>query len=245
MNRVNSAAQAGGRKEKPKPALGTLGRLAVFIWTLVIVIFTPADSFVLAAIIALAVNAYLYLGAFRRLLRWRWLFLAILIILPNLLLVGDVDYQLLGVPVSLVGLRIGLQMVLRMIIVLVSVDGFSSTVDISEVAGLFEKFGLPGLGFSVGVAVNLLPSLRHSSFCAWHAMRLRGGFRRQRLRSLRFLIVTIVANALRHAEGIALAAEVRAFSPEHSRSLPMKKGECDWFVTAGLLVVLLGLLIFF
>jgi energy-coupling factor transport system permease protein len=203
---------------------------------------TPADRFVLAAILALAVNGILYPRAFKRLLRWRWLLFAILLILPNLLWVGEMDAELLGVPISLYGLRIGLQMALRMIIVLIAVDGFSSTVDISEVAGLFERVGLPGLGFSIGVAVNLLPSLRHSSFCAWHAMRMRGGFRRQRLRSLRFLVVTIVANALRRAEGIALAAEARAFSPERSRPLPMKNGRYDWPIAAGLLGVWLGLL---
>lgn len=236
-------ARVRDRQQKSQVTFGTLSRLAIFAWTLVMIIATPADRFLPAAVLTLAVNAALYPGAFGRLLRWRWLLFAILLILPNLLWVGEADSRLLGVPISLFGLRIGLQMVLRMIIVLIAVDGFSSTVDIAEVAGLFERIGLPGLGFSIGVAVNLLPSLRHSSYCTWHAMRMRGGFRRRRLRSLRFLLVTIVTNALRRAEDIALAAEARAFSPERSRPLPMKNGAYDWLITAGLLVVWLGFLV--
>lgn len=243
MTGVEHQAQTGDMKGGSPVALGTLGRLAIFVWTLAMIMLMPADAFVVASLLALVLNAAYYPRAFKRILRLRWLLLAILIVLPNLLWFGEADSELLGLPVSQPGLRIGLEMVLRMLIILVAVDGFSSAVDISEVAGLFERIGLPGLGFSVGVAVNLLPSLRRSSFCTWHAMRLRGGFRSQRWRSLRFLLISIVANALRRAEEIALAAEVRAFSPGRSRPLPIKFGRYDGSITVGLLLVWLGLML--
>jgi energy-coupling factor transporter transmembrane protein EcfT len=53
---------------------------------------------------------------------------------------------------------------------------------------------------------------------------------------LQLLAITIITNALRRSEEIALAAEARAFSPEHSRALPVKTGNLDWpIVFVGLL----------
>jgi energy-coupling factor transporter transmembrane protein EcfT len=220
----------------PAPAIGTLGRLVIFAWSLALVFFAPPDRLLLASALAIVVNVLLYPQAVKRLLRWRWLFFAGLLIVPSMLWVGPADYAVLGIPISLFGLKAGLQMVIRAAVVILAVDGFSSSVDIAEVAGLLERVGLPGLGFSMGVAVNLLPALRQSSQNAWRSLRMRGGFRRRWWRGLQLLLVTIVANALRRAEEIALAAEVRAFSPERSRALPIKIGAFDLYIA----VVLLG-----
>ena len=68
---------------------------------------------------------------------------------------------------------------------------------------------------------------------------MRGGLRRQRWRGLRLLAVTITASALSRAEEIALAAEARAFSPEHARSLPVRFGRWDWLaLSLGVVAVL-------
>jgi energy-coupling factor transport system permease protein len=156
---------------------------------------------------------------------------------------GETDLSVLGIPISSIGLENGLKMVLRAMVVILAIDGFSSTVDITEVAGLLERIGLPGLGFSIGVAMNLLPALRKSSQNTWRSLRMRGGFRQQRWRALQLLLVTVVVNALRRAEEIALAAEVRGFSPERSRALPVKIGSFDLVITIGLLILWLGLVI--
>jgi len=42
-------------------------------------------------------------------------------------------------------------------------EGLAASVDIVEVAGLQERWGLHDMGFSIGVAVNLPPNLCHSS----------------------------------------------------------------------------------
>ena len=70
--------------------------------------------------------------------------------------------------------------------------------------------------------------MRHSSQCTWRSLRMRGGLRRQWRRGLQLLLVTIVANALRRAEEIALAAEVRGYAPEKARALQIKRGNADW-----------------
>jgi energy-coupling factor transporter transmembrane protein EcfT len=56
-------------------------------------------------------------------------------------------------------------------------------------------------------------------------------------------VVTVFSNALRHAEQIVLAAEVRAFRPELSRRSPLRIGALDGWLAAGLFI--LGALMIF
>lgn len=215
--------------------LGTPGRLAILLWSLVLASLSPPDRLLLACGLALATNVALYPAALSSLRRWRWLLFAALLILPNALWLGQADWTLAGVPVSSAGLAAGLRMALRMVVVLVAVDGFAGAVDIGQVAGLLERLGLPGLGFSLGVATNLLPALNQSAGNAWDSLKMRGGLRRRWWRGLRLLLVTVMASALRRAEEIALAAEARAFQPGQSRPLPVQRGAWDWVVLVGLL----------
>ena len=127
----------------------------------------------------------------------------------------------------------GVQMTLRAIVILLAADGLSSSVNITEMAGLLERSGLHGLGFSIGVATNLLPDLRQSSTNAWHSLRMRGGLRANWSRGIQLLFLTVLSNSLRHAEEIVLAAEVRAFRPELSRKVLIRIGTLDWWLAAG------------
>jgi energy-coupling factor transporter transmembrane protein EcfT len=225
--------------EDHKPVLGTIGRLAIFAWSLLLVLFARPDRLLIAAGLALLINALLYPSTAKRLFRWRWLFFAVLLIFPSALWGGEANQVLFGISFSSPGLEAGLHMVLRAAVVILAVDGFSSAVDIAEVAGLLERIGLPGLGFSMGVAVNLLPALRKSGQNTWYSLQMRGGLRQQWVRGLQLLLVTVVANALRRAEEIALAAEVRGFSPERPRRLPISVGAFDLYIVVGLLFLLL------
>jgi energy-coupling factor transport system permease protein len=240
MIKTRSSAQANNVGDHV-PGIGTTGRLAVFVWSLALVLFSPADRLFLAAGLALLVNASLHPPAVKRLFRWRWLVFACLLVLPSMLWGNEADLMILGIPISSAGLAAGLQMLLRGLTVILAVDGFSATVDIAEVAGLLERIGVPGLGFSIGVAMNLLPALRRSSQNTWRSLQMRGGFRQQRWRGLQLLLVTIVVNALRRAEEIALAAEARGFSPERSRAMAIKIGSLDRYIVLGLLFVWLML----
>ena len=139
----------------------------------------------------------------------------------------------------LAGVLAAIQIGLRFVVVLTAVNGFTSTVDIPQVGGLLERFGLRGLGFSLGVALNLLPGLQQSSHNAWQALQMRGGLRRRWWRGLRLLAMTVMTNALRRAEEIALAAESRAFSPECVRPMPLHSGWQDKLLfPVGLFVLL-------
>lgn len=221
--------------------LGTVGYLAIFFFSIAAVMLTPAPRLPWAAVVCLLAAALVYPQAFRSLMRLRWLVMIGLMALPPLFLIGDLDRSLAGIPYSSEGLLSGMQIALRVLVVLVAIQGMTSSVDISSVAGLLERAGMHGLGFSVGVALNLLPGLLQSAQNAWRSLWMRGGLRKQRLRGLRLLAVTIIAGALSRAEEIALAAEARAFLPECARSMPIKIGKLDWAI---LVVSVLGLLAF-
>ncbi len=223
--------QAVRARRPHQQLLGTVSYLAILAWSLAIIMFSPADRITLSAGLCLLVAGALYPRAIQRLFRLRWIVLFGILVLVNALWIGQVDLHVWGIPLSSSGLTDGLRMALRAVVILVVVDGFSISVDISEVAGLLEGLGLSGLGFSLGVAINLLPNLRQSSANVWRSLWMRGGFRGQRWRALQLYLVTVIANAIHRGDEIALAAEARAYSPDRNRPLPLKSGKLDRLVS--------------
>lgn len=207
--------------------LGPIGHLFIFLWSLGMVMLVPIARLVRTAVLCLVVTAVVYPHSFRRVLRLRFLIMLALLALPPLFFLGDVDRTFLGIAYSAEGALAALQIGLRFVVVLTAVDSFTHAVDITQIAGLLERLGLRGLGFSLGVALNLLPSLQQSSIHAWQSLRMRGGLRQKKWRGLRLLVVTIITNALRRAEEIALAAESRAFSPDQYHPAPLKISNLD------------------
>ncbi len=229
-----------------KPRIGSLGHFIVFAWALGMALLPARERGIPTALLALAAVAALYPFALRRLSRPRWLLVLTGLFLINLFFGGlreEPDILFLGVPLAGITLLNAVHMTLRAAVILLAADGFSASVDISEVAGMLERGGLRGLGFSLGVASNLLPDLRRSSTAAWHSLRMRGGLRgRRSLRGLQLMLLAVMSNSLRHAEEIVLAAEVRAFQPENSRSIPIRVGRLDGWMALTAALSLLGVL---
>lgn len=229
----------------PKPLVGSLGHLSIFLWALVMALIPSLTKGIILALFALGALILIYPAAVKRLAHPRWLVIFGILFFVNLFFgVSDQvpDLTILGLSISSVNVLGSVQMTLRAAVILLAADGLSSSVNIIEVAGLLERSGLRGLGFSIGVATNLLPDLRQSGANAWHSLRMRGGFRAQWWRGAQLLVVTVFSNALRHAEQIVLAAEVRAFRPELSRHSPLRIGLLDVWLTSGLAVLCIVLI---
>lgn len=220
---------------------GTVGSLILFLWSLAIVFLTPAPRLWLGALLAFLVAALLYPQSLKRLLTPRWLLLLALMSLPSLFLPGRPLLALGPLALTAEGAQSAWHMLLRATVILAAVDGFTASVSVSEIAGLFERAGLRGLGFATGVALNLLPILRHSIAVTWHSLRMRGGFRRHPLRATRYLLVTVVAGAVQRAEEIALAAEARAYSPNSGQPTPLRHNPADRYLFLAALALLLTL----
>lgn len=210
-----------------QPKIGTMGHLGIFICSLGLIMLAPQTRIYPATAICLILAMCTYPEAFRRCLKIRWLMLMAALALPAVFFMGEIDRSFLGLDYSSTGLLTGVQIALRMLVVLVAAQSLTSSVDISSIAGLFERLGLHGLGFSLGVAMNLLPLLQDAATNAWHSMWMRGGLRRHRWRALQLLTITVMTNALSKAEEIALASEARAFSPERARRLQIQSGKLD------------------
>jgi energy-coupling factor transporter transmembrane protein EcfT len=194
--------------------------------------FVPQARLPIAVVPCLVVLSLVFPGCLARALRLRWLLFLLLLSLPPVFLLGELDRSVLGLGYSSAGLAVGTQIAARFIVVLAAVNGLTRSVDITSIAGLLERLGLQGLGFSMGVSLNLLPSLQASSVNAWRSLWMRGGLRRNRLRGLRLLSLTILTNALHRADEITLAAETRAFTPETSRPAPVALGSWDGLILA-------------
>lgn len=224
--------------------LGTYSHLALFAWSIFLVMLAPARLLPWLAAICLTVAIAVYRRSFHKIVRFHWLAMLVLLALPPVFFVGELDRNWAGIPYSSTGLLTAVQIAVRLVVVLIYVDGFTSSVDISSIGGLFERAGLRGLGFSIGVAFNLLPALQQSSLTAWRSLWMRGGLRKKRWRGIRLLTITVVGNAITRAEEIALAAEARAYAPEKSRALPVKKGRWDRAIGITALVTLIGIILY-
>jgi len=230
----------------PKPLIGSLGHLSIFLWALGMVLLPSMKRGIIPALFMFGVLSLMYPFALHRLARPRWLIIFSGLFLVNMFFAipeDAADWIILELPISSVAIQNGAQMTLRAIVILLAADGLSSSVNIAEMAGLLERSGLQGLGFSIGVATNLLPDLRQSSITAWHSLRMRGGLRANGWRGIQLLLLTVLSNSLRHAEEIVLAAEVRAFRPELSRKVMIRIGTLDWWLVVGGASMLVAMLV--
>ena len=243
MNHISSAPPSPrpARRHPPLP-LGDVGRVVIFFWIVAVMMLAPARMLPGVTFLCLGLALLAYRSPLARWLRIRRLALLALLALPPLFLVGSSDRHLWGMPYSSQGAMASMQIALRFLAMMAAIDGFTATVEIATLAGLFERLGLKGLGFSLGVAFNLLPALRQSGMNAWRSLRMRGGFRRHRRQALQNLLMTIITGALRRSEEISLAAEARAFSPERTRPLPLERGRADPYLLL-LLPITLGLML--
>jgi energy-coupling factor transporter transmembrane protein EcfT len=215
--------------------LGTLGHTSCLAFALVLAVSTTGTRLVLATLLVGLLAVAFQRGGLRSLASLRvWAILALMVV-PASLVVGQADLRVWGVALSSEGIAAGAQMALRGLAIIIAVTGFAASVSVNEAGGLLERAGLKGLGFALGVAVNMLPTLADASANAYHAMRLRGGWRRWRLQPARLLLVTMVANSLRHADDIVNAAEARAFAVDRRRRLPPLWRGWDLALAAGLL----------
>lgn len=141
-----------------------------------------------------------------------WLFIVPTLMLSPLV-IGQKDVFVWGLSLSREGFWAGVWMTLRGLSIALAAAVLASAVSVSQMAELFERMRLKGLGFALGVATNMLPTIMETMETSYQAVRLRGGFRRQRLRTVKLLLVTVIAGSLRSGDDIVSAAEARAFDP--------------------------------
>lgn len=256
------AHQAGGWRPKASPVggagpseqtplVGTLGHLAVFAWVMTLAVAAPPTRRDALCGLCLLVLLVCYPGVIRRLLRpsgrfrlWLPVLLVCVASFPVVLLFlggADPSFAAAGPRGAVLS---GLRLAARAFVLVLAVEAVTSSVDIAQIAGILERLGFRGLGFSLGVGANLLPSLHRSWVCARESLWMRGGFRNARWRALKLLFVTVVGNTLARSREIAVAAECRAYDPERGRPVPLRRGRADLCLWLGCLGSLLWVLLY-
>lgn len=139
-----------------------------------------------------------------------------------------------GFAPSWAGIWMGLEMAGRALALMLAFSLGLSSLSLSDLVALFEGLGLRGLGFALGVAMNLLKTLQGMGRVTFETIKLRGGLRRP-LVSLRLFLVTLVSNTLRYGDEIVHAASVRAFDPTRGRESKLVPSRSDLLLFATLL----------
>lgn len=226
-----------------RAALGPGGYLAFLLWALLLVALLPDNRLGLLLIVVLAFGWLNGRAGWLMLTRRRfWLFILSIAALAPFLL-GEPDVRWGALPLSRAGLEAGLWMAVRAMTLMLAFSVSLGGLSVTQMTRLFDALGLRGLGFALGVALNLGPVLRETVEATYHTLRLRSGFRRP-VQSLRLFLVTVIANALRYGDDVVRAASARAFDP----TIPLQRGNrilgrADKALIAGLVVVGVGLLL--
>jgi energy-coupling factor transporter transmembrane protein EcfT len=218
------------------------GYLVFLLWTLLLVGLLP-DQRVTLLLGSVLLFALLAGGdGLRPLRRPRFWILILSALALGPLVLGEADGK--SAPSVLVwgwlhlsrdGFWMGVWMALRALCLSVAFSVALTALSVSKMARLFETVGLKGLGFALGVALNLLPILRDTSEAAYQTLRLRGGFRRRPWQALKLFLVTVIANALRHSDDVVNAAAARAFEPTVRRGEPVRFQRADGLLAVALL----------
>jgi energy-coupling factor transporter transmembrane protein EcfT len=227
----------------PRSQLRPASYLAFLAWALLLVALLPDGrlGFLLAAVVAF--SWFNQRAGLRVLVKRRfWLFILSTLVVAALIL-GEADVRWGIVRLSREGLTLGTWMALRAATLMLAFSVSLGSLSVAQMISLFDGLGLRGLGFALGVALNLGPVLNDVVEATYHTMRLRGGLRRP-LQNAQLFLITVVANALRYGDDVVKAASARAFDP--AASLPPLApllGRADEVFMAGLVVaggVLIG-----
>jgi len=228
--------QDGRVSAEAKGKLSVWGYLGFLVWAVVMAVVAPgARALAVLGLVTLFCVLFCREGL-RMVGRPQFWLLAGSALLLSPFFIGEKDVVFGSLRLSSEGLWTGLWMTVRALSIALALGGFTAVVSVADLAMLFERAGLKGLGFALGVAFNMLPTIQETMSSSITAMRLRGGFRRDRLGSLRRLFVTVVAGSLRRGEEIVDSAETRAFDPLRAQSVLARPVRSDLLVV----IVLLG-----
>ena len=167
------------------------------------------------------------------------MFIPVVGVFSGALWLGPADHTLWGVRWSGAGLALGAGMALRAFTLLLGLNISLGALTLSSWVRLFGALGMPGLGFALGAAFNLLPTLTLLSEAAYQSIRLRAGWRRPFV-AVRLYVVTVTANALRYGDDIVKAASSRAFDPAHYAPQPLPWRRADTWLGVVLLLISLA-----
>jgi energy-coupling factor transporter transmembrane protein EcfT len=210
---LGTAQRSRGRRR----ALSPWGYLLLTAWATLLATLVEGWWLAGLALLELSFGLLWSQGGLRLLRRPRfWAFLLTAVVL-GLFLGEGADLAIGPFQVSRDGLAMGLEMAGRALTITLAFGIGVASLSLSDLVALFDRLRLRGLGFAVGLAMNLLGTLRDMTTATLQTIRLRGGLRRP-LVALRLFLITTVANTLRYGDEVMNAAATRAFDPSQGQA---------------------------
>jgi energy-coupling factor transporter transmembrane protein EcfT len=223
--------------------IGPYGYLAFFVWAVTMAALTSGLRLGWVLLVVLSFSLLEGGRTLSGLAQSRLWLMVVALVASSALLVGEKDVSFAGLMVSSEGFRAGLWMALRAMIIFLAADILVGAISAMTLAQLLEGWGAAGLGFAVGLALNLLPTMQRLVEDVWLALRLRGGLRQERWRAIRLFLVTVTVNALQYGDLAAEAAEARGFSVVRRQRRAIEWRWLDAVLACGLVALSVVLLI--
>jgi len=143
--------------------------------------------------------------ALRSLARWRlWIVLGAAGLVPVLLLARP-DTYVLGLGIPSAGLRMTAAMIVRVMTATAALLLIGGTVGPMVIRRVLVRLGSPHVAQACAIGLNLMPKLVENFRRTSLALRLRGGWRRRRIRNTLRLLTTVGIQTVRTAEECAEA----------------------------------------
>jgi len=137
-----------------------------------------------------------------------WIFIVVLLLFIPVVL-GKKDGNIFGIPYSIFYFQLGLKMCLRAVTIYTSITILTRNVSIKELAHFFRKLGFKDLSIMLPIALNILPVLRRNCIQIIKIFKMKGGFKRNRVRNSFKLLFNIIVNTIKTAEEIAQVLEIK------------------------------------
>ncbi len=156
-------------------------------------------------LVALASLAVIDARAMRSLVRPRlWIGIALLGLLPVVVLAPP-DKQILGVGISTAGALMTAGMVTRVMTAAAALLLIGTTVGPMIIRRVLVRLTTPQVAQACAIGLNLMPKLVENVRRTSQAMRLRGGWRRRRIRNLARLMTAVGVQTVRMSQECAEA----------------------------------------
>jgi len=198
-------------KSKINPVWTALlaGAMLIFLSVILRGVYLLALSGVLLAVMLLFRRPELHM--FFRIRFWIFILLPVL---TGAFFIGEKNLNIVTLRISSEGILEGIQMSGRALCLLFSFSIVLSKITTGKIIGFFERYGLKGMGFALGVASNTLATITQNSSLVYHTLRLRGGFRKRPIKSFSLFVVVVISSSIRHADDIVHAAMTRGFNTD-------------------------------
>ena len=155
-------------------------------------------------------------------------------------------FELLGAPMTIGGILMGVTYLLRLMIIVVSTSIVTLTTPLDDFIVLMRKLRLPyELAFAFSTAVRFIPTLMKESEAVMDAqrargMRLEGGFIQQ-VKSRIPIMIPMIVGGIRKSENLAIAMLVRGFGATKNRTIlrEIKMKGLDYQVMAAIIAITL------